>query len=209
MNDKIISAVDGYFETLYDLNRNLITFCGTHAFKDDRWKYHRHIQEIICAIPQIVPYVHQKSSDKYVISEKDGLSEFSDEICFLREGYNTILKDHTDFLVRIKELRNKYEHQMHCVEFRSTGGGTNQLFYLVYRTPKGTTTLYSNEFIDLVKDINVLFSEIQKEIHEYVYIRAQQYDPYCQRLLRYDFSDFNKIYDSSILHIVGKAFLPF
>ena len=48
-----------------------------------------------------------------------------------------------------------------------------------------------------------------KIIHEYVYIRGQQYDPYCQRLLRYDFSDFNKIYDSSILRIVGKAFLPF
>lgn len=57
--------------------------------------------------------------------------------------------------------------------------------------------------------MNILFSKIQELAHRF----AEEYEyndhPYYRRLVRCDFADFNKIYESNLLHILGKALLPF
>ena len=57
MTSEITNALFGYFETLYDLNRNLITLCGVDVI-DNSGQYERYIADIIQAIPRLVPYVY-------------------------------------------------------------------------------------------------------------------------------------------------------
>ncbi len=212
MNMKIANALGCYFETLYDLNKNLITFFGTHAYNDDQWEHQKYIQSVICAIPQLIPYKFSKKLKKYEITASDGLLEFSDELPFLKNDYESILKTHYDFLRDIKQLRNKLEHQMHGVNLMCTGGSILSffdLFNLVYYVKDKEVVLWSKQFIILVKDINELFSKIQATIENYVYENKIENHAYSQRLLRYNFVDFNKIYDSELFRVIAKAFLPF
>lgn len=54
--------------------------------------------------------------------------EFSDDLPFLKSGYESILQKHRDFLSDIKDIRNKIEHKMHGVKLVCTGGGSHLLF---------------------------------------------------------------------------------
>ena len=209
MNATVANAIGGYFETLYDLNKNLITFCGTHAFTDDRWEYHKYIQTVICAIPQLIPYAYDKTSGCYKIIMRDGLLEFSDDLPFLKSGYESILQKHRDFLSDIKDIRNKIEHKMHGVKLVCTGGGSHLLFDLVYQIKEKQITLQSDQFIELIKDVNKLFFAIQESIQNYMNEQEKNEYRYYQRLMRFEFIDFNKIYESNLLRVVGKSFLPF
>lgn len=213
MNTTIANSLGEYFETLYLLNQNLITFCGTGGIAADHWTYQKYIQNVITAIPQLIPYSYCKTDDKYVIVSTDGLLEYSNEVNFLEHDYCSILQKHYEFLVNLKEVRNKFEHKMHSVFLSQTDGGSSILFGLHYLVEKQgefkETVLRASQFISLAKDLNSLFSKIQQLISEYAFKEGKGHSAYYQRLLRYDFTDFNKIYDSKLLQIIGKAFLPF
>lgn len=213
MNTTIANSLEKYFETLYLLNQDLIIFCGTGGIVADYWTYQKYIRNVIMAIPQLIPYSYCKKDDKYVIVSTDGLLEYSDEINFLKHDYRSILQNHYEFLVNLKEIRNKFEHKMHSVFLSQTDGGSSILFGLHYSVQKQgkfeETVLWATQFIELAKDLNSLFSKIQQLINEYVFKEEKNHYAYYQRLLRYDFADFNKIYDSKLLQIIGKAFLPF
>ena len=128
---------------------------------------------------------------------------------FLRQDYEAILQKHYAFLVKIKELRNKYEHKMHAVDLTSAGSGSFMLFDLCYHVNGQKITISAGNLIAVVKDLNILFSKIQQEVRQFAYEEKKQHYPYYIRLSRIDFADFNKIYDSDLLKIVGKTFLPF
>lgn len=209
MNTEIANALSGYFDTLFALNRNLITFCGMEAYADDPWKLHKYMQAVICFLPQLIPYSFSRNTRQYCISLNDGLMEFSDSLPFLRQDYEAILQKHYAFLVKIKELRNKYEHKMHAVDLTSAGSGSFMLFDLCYHVNGQKITISAGNLIAVVKDLNILFSKIQQEVRQFAYEEKKQHYPYYIRLSRIDFADFNKIYDSDLLKIVGKTFLPF
>lgn len=83
------------------------------------------------------------------------------------------------------------------------------MFSVTYEVAENEIDLRADEIIAFVKDMNVLFSKIQKLVH--ISAREHKYDdhPYYRQLVRYDYADFNKIYKSNLLHILGKALLPF
>ena len=99
---------------------------------------------------------------------RDGLLEFSDDLPFLKSGYESILQKHRDFLSDIKDIRNKIEHKMHGVKLVFTGGGSHLLFDLVYQIKEKRITLQSGQFIELIKDVNKLFFTIQESIQNYM-----------------------------------------
>lgn len=140
--------------------------------------------------------------------DRDGLLEFSEDLPFLKKDYESLLECHIIFLKKIKEIRNKFEHKMHGADLTSAGAGTFIEFELVYHTGQKEITVYSGEFIRLMKDLNILFSKIQSTLKDFALKEEKQYYPYYQRLMRLDFADFNKIYDSDLLKVIGRAFLP-
>lgn len=208
MTTELANALCGYFETLYDLNRHLITLCGVDVI-DNYGQYEKYIADIIQEIPRLVPYSFNKKKDIYVIVKRDGLLEFSSDLPFLSADYENLLEKNYDFLSKAKTIRNKFEHKIHGARLMAAGSGSGILFDMTYKLRNGEITLSAGEIIMFTKQINELFSKIQKEVEQFVYERGEAAHPYFRRLIRYNFCDFNKIYDSPVLKLVGKALFPF
>lgn len=202
----IVDAVFGYFETLHELNRNLITMCGADVIYNSGL-YEKCIRDIIQAIPRLVPYAFDKKRQKYIIVDRDGLLEYSEELPWLKDGYEAILNDNISFLIKIKEIRNKYEHKMHGAKIVTSG--SLWLFNMTYELGEKEMKLTAGEFIRLVKSINMLFTKLQIEIRRIAGEMKIGDSLYVLRLTRHSFSDYNTIYDSDLLRIVGKALFPF
>ena len=98
------NALYRYFELLYGLNQNLIVLCGTDVF-DHKGEQERRIDEVIIAIPRLVPYGFHKKTGAYKLEKTDGLMNFSDDILFLETEYKAIFQKHKEFLEKTK----KYE----------------------------------------------------------------------------------------------------
>jgi len=209
MTPKSINASSGYFETLYNLNRDLITLCGLDVI-DNSGQYEVYIKNVLQAVPRLIPYVYDKGNEKYFIDSRDGLLEFSDQLPFLKDRYETILRDHLSFLAKVKKIRNKYEHKMHGARLVAGGSMSGRAaFDMTYEVGDQKIDLTANEFIRFTKDINSLFSDIQKEVDHFAFEVDESNHPYYRRLLRYDFRDFNKLYENPMLHLFGKALFPF
>lgn len=202
------NALFRYFETLYNLNQNLIVLCGTDVY-DHLGEQERRIDEVVMAIPRLVPYGFNKKTGAYEIEKADGLMKFSDDILFLEADYESILQKHKDFLEKAKKVRNKLEHEMHGARIVAATSGTTSMFSVTYEVSENDITLRAAEIIAFVKDMNILFSKIQELAHHFAQEHKYGDHPYYQRLVRYDFADFNKIYDSDLLQILGKALLSF
>ncbi len=208
MTKEIANALRGYFETLYELNQNLIVLCGVDVI-DNSGQYEKRIQDIIQDIPRLVPYVKDRTTGDLKLIERDGLLEFSNELPFMKTMYDSILSNHYEFLSKIKEIRNKFEHKMHAVTLVAGGSGGGTLFDMTYRIAEKQIDFSAAEFIACVKEINLLFSVIQKQIDKYVFQEGKEDYPYYRRLLRFDFQNYNKIYDSDVLALVGASLFPF
>lgn len=202
------NALCRYFETLYGLNQNLIVLCGADVFAH-MGEQERRIDEVIMAVPRLVPYVFNKKIGIYEIEKTDGLMNFSEDIPFLSRDYENILENHKDFLEKAKKVRNKLEHEMHGARVVASSSGTTTMFSVTYEVAGTGIDLRAAELIAFAKDMNILFSKIQRLVK--LSAREHKYDdhPYYWRLIRYDYSDFNKIFESDLLHVFGKALLPF
>lgn len=204
MNLEIANAMSGYIETLYETNQKLISICGIDVCYHNIGDYEKMILDIIQNIPRLVPYSFSVKKDLLFFKETDGLLEYSDEIVFLRENYDKILANHTETLKKVKEIRNKYEHKMHGIKYQSSGSGTNSLFDIEFKLDDKKVKIYAGELIKLLKDINILFARIVQDISIYAYQNDKTDYLYYQRITRFDFTDFNEIYESSLLRKIGK-----
>ena len=209
MTTNIANALFGYFATLYDLNRNLINLCGF-----DVLVYSGHFetlaQSVIQAIPRLIPYAYDKNKKVYTIMERDGLLEYSNEISFIKEDYENILRDNYGFLANIKIIRNKYEHKIHGVRIIAGANSDDSIaFSLTYEVNEKRILLLSDDIISFVMELNTLFSKIQNEVSLFAIKEGKTLHPYYLRLNRYCFSSFNLIYESNVLKSVGAALFPF
>ena len=222
MTANVTNALYGYFETLYDLNRNIIMLCGLDVI-DNAGQYEKRLQEVIQDIPRLIPYKKKKGSEEYVIDKHDGLLEFNAQIPLLDVEYENILKKHCSILVNIKKVRNKFEHKMHAARLTASGSGSISLFEVTYTingeefassdnesiSSPDEFTLTASELIDLLKDLNQLFAKIQNLVKDFTYENNTATYAYYRRMTRYDFCNFNKIYESNVLRHLGAALFPF
>lgn len=210
MKTTTANALFRYFEELYCLNQNVIALCGTNAFDLlEEQEQVRRIDEAMITIPRLIPYGYNKKYKLYEIRTTDGLMNFSKDIPFLKESYEGIFQIHKDFLIKVIKIRNKLEHEIHNAKISETGSGSFSLFDVTYKIDETEIDIYANEIISFVKDLNVLFSKIQSEVIQYACEHQKTEYRYYMRINRFDFCDFNKIYESNMLCIIGKAMLPF
>ena len=204
----IANALYRYFETLYNLNQNLMVLCGegvVHYRGDPK----KRLDDVLMSIPRLVPYVFNKTTHEYRIVQSDGLMKFSGDIPFISEDYENILKKHIECLEKVKKIRNKLEHEMHGPRIIASNSGTFSLFSVTYEVVDEEIELCANELIAFVKDMNILFSKLQDLVINSEDVRKYEDYPYYLRLTRYDFSDFNRLFESNLIKIFGKALVPF
>ena len=208
MTIQVANALYRYFETLYNLNQSLIILCGVDVI-DNKGHYEKYIEDIVQAVPRLVPYARIKNSTNYKIMDRDGLMEFTAELPFLKNDYESILLNHGIFLDKIKKIRNKLEHQMHGARIVASMSGSQSLLCITYTVSGEEIDLKAQEIIAFVKELNGIFTKIQNLADHFACDKGLNYHPYYWKLVRYTFTEFNKIYDSNLLRIFGKAMLPF
>lgn len=208
MTRVIANALFGYFDTLYSLNRNLIMLCGLDVVENSG-QYEKVAEYVIINAPRLIPYKYDPKKEKDIIEKNDGLLEFKKELPFLYDEYCAILQNNYKFLDDLKKIRNKLEHKMHGA--RHTGGhsGDSSLPCLTFQLQDKEIELCASEFVKFTKEVNSLFSRLQKLVKEYAIKEDKEFHAYYQRLTRYDFCKFNKIYDSDLLQDFGQALFPF
>lgn len=208
MTIEIANALFGYLETLYNLNQKLVKLCGIDVI-DDFESGEKEILDIIQDVPRIIPYSFNKKTQTLILKDRDGLLEYKDNISYLKEDYEKILSDNYEFLDKIRKIRNKYEHKMHGVKHKSSGSGSFSLFDYTFMVGDESMEITAGSFIKLIKSVNNLFSKIVLDISKYAYENKKEDYLYYRRITRFDFKDFNKIYDNDILRIVGKIMKKF
>ena len=98
---------------------------------------------------------------------------------------------------------------MHGVKHKSSGSGSLSLFDYTFMVENESIEITAGAFIKLVKSVNCLFSKIVRDISKFAYENHKEDYLYYRRITRFDFTDFNKIYDNDILRIVGKIMKKF
>lgn len=208
MTIEIANALFGYLETLYNLNQKLVKLCGIDVI-DDFESGEKDILDMIQDIPRIIPYSFNTDTLKLEFKQRDGLLEYQDSILYLKDNYEQILLENYDFLDKIRKIRNKYEHKMHGVKYKSSGSGSLSLFDYIFMVENKSIEITADSFIKLLKSVNCLFSKIVDDISKFAYQNQKEDYVYYRRITRFDFTDFNKIYDNEILRIVGKIMKKF
>lgn len=208
MNVEIANAMSGYLETLYSMNQKLIKLCGMDAlseFDNDS----KLVLDIMQDIPRMVPYSYCNQERKLKYEDRNGLLEFKDEVVYLMDSYNDILRDNYDFLDKVRKIRNKYEHKMHGVRHKASGSGTTTLFDFSFEVCGEVIDIDAIEFIELIKMLNVLFSKIVNEIKIFAEANNKTEYLYYKRLTRFDYTDFNCLYESDLIGKIGRAFYDY
>lgn len=209
MNREIANAMSGYFETLYIMNQNLIRLCGAEIFYYRFSEFEKLTLDIIQDIPRLIPYSYDNKKQDLMIDDNNGLLEYQAEISYIKNDYQAILNIHKETLNKIRKIRNKYEHKMHDVKYQSSGTGTMSLFDIEFKVNDELIRIYAGELIKVIKEINILFSKIAQEISNYAFNSGKTGYAYYERISRFDFKDFNEIYESDILRKIGKIMNKF
>lgn len=208
MNTNIANAVGGYFETLYDINVKLIKLCGTDIFRF-YGENEKLVLDIIQDIYRLFPYKRDKKTKVLMLDGTNGLLEFEETFDFLEKDFSDILKTNYEFLDSIRKIRNKYEHKMHAFEIIGQGGGSLSLFDFDFVIGGEHITLYAGSFIRLLTQLNSVYSKIQRAVASFAYKNGESDHPYYMKLSKFEFSDFEKIYEDDNLHLIGKLMYTF
>ena len=206
MTIDLANALCSYFEVLYNLNKSIITLCGVDVI-DNFGQYEKFVDNVVFSIPRLVPY--RKDGQQYKIDKNDGLMEYEQDLPFLVDGYSDLLLSNHAFLEKVKVIRTKLEHKMHVASITSSGSGNYVLLDVVYKVEDQEYTLYAGEMIQFAKQMNELFAKIQDEVVHFVFEKGKSGSIFYRRLTKYSFLNFNKIYESDVLRLVGKSLLPF
>ena len=159
---------------------------------------------------QLIPYRYVKSKRVLEIDEKAGLIEFINVFGYLLNEYKMMLAIHYNTLDNVRIVRNKYEHKLHDLFFEYSIGDENMpSFFYAIKSGKKEVQINSADLILLLKDLNKLFSKLVCSVKEYAEENGKDDYPIYNRIDRFSFLDFNTIYDSNLLHTIGKLQFDF
>lgn len=208
MDLEIANSVFGYFETLYKINQKLIKLCGTDII--EKYEYsHKAVLDIIQDITRLIPYSYNKRSKQIELDNNNGLLEYSYKLDYIYDDYKKVLNNNYEFINKVRLIRNKYEHKMHDVKRKSSGSGTNTFFEFDFEINNEIISIETVEFIKLFKMLSEMFSRLVKDVKEFALNNDKESYAYYRRITRFDFYDFNKIYDSNLLRVYGKLLQEF
>ena len=96
---------------------------------------------------------------------------------------------------------------MHDVKIVGEGNGSISLFDFDIKGEK--ITVSAKDLIDLLIQLNCIYSKVQKDVLFYAQEQNITEYPYYNRLSRFDFNDFTKIYADVNLRLIGQLMHKF
>ena len=102
---------------------------------------------------------------------------------------------------------------MQGIKHKSSGSGSVCLFDFTFEIKEDDKYkeihVKSFEFIKLIKQLNILFSIIVKEISKFAYEENLLDSAYYRKICNFDFEKLNKLYDSELLRTIGKIMIGY
>lgn len=210
MNIEIANALSIYFETLFELNQKLLIVCGKG---NENFEKDKTLLDVLHDIPRMIPFSRAKEKKEVCIQNRNGLLSYRDEIKYLKPDYESIINDHQDILMKVNLVRNKAEHNMHLATVQALVWNFSHSYDFTYdlssdispNEDRKIVSISSDELIDLIKSLNLLFSRLQNDVKIWARQNGLTNDHYYSKISSFDFNDFNKIYDSKLFWVVGKV----
>ena len=165
--------------------------------------------EIIQDIPRIIPYSYDYKSKKQILKDKDGLLEFKYDISYLKNSFESILENNYFLLEKIRKIRNKYEHKIHDIKLLASYGDIDGMFDYSFKNHNDRVHVNTMDIVMLFKQLNTLFSQVVDDIKSWAEDNNYETHPYYYKLSRFDFKDFNSIYESDLLSKIGRMLYKF
>ena len=163
MNDKYdwINDIYIYYRILDKINKQFKILLKTtdHEEIEEQFFY-------LCVdLLRFVPFKQNKEDEKLSLIESDGICLLRKNIDFIIKDLNKILQENTATFIKIRKIRNKYEHEPHNVNGAfSTGHSSFSAMGFYCKTD--LVTLNSMELTYIIYDLNKLMDKIEKMICE-------------------------------------------
>ena len=205
MNLEIIASIYKYVEVLFENNQRLIKIFGidaANAMKSGT----KDILDLVQDIPRLIPYSYCEEDDKLFLEPNDGLLQYKRKISYLNDSYKEILNNNSECLIKIKKIRNKYEHKLHNIETPSRFTGNDDWFKYGFKIKSKKYSIESEELVKLFKELNKLYDRLISDMLNYAYTNNINH-PFFNKLSRIKLLDFNKLYESKLLYEIGKAII--
>lgn len=161
MNDKYdwINDIYIYYRILDKINKQFKILLKTtdHEEIEEQFFY-------LCVdLLRFVPFKQNKEDEKLSLIESDGICLLRKNIDFIIKDLNKILQENTATFIKIRKIRNKYEHEPHNVNGAfSTGHSSFSAMGFYCKTD--LVTLNSMELTYIIYDLNKLMDKIEKMI---------------------------------------------
>ena len=151
-------------------------------------KIEEHFFYLSIELLRLIPFTENKKDNTIFLNLKDGVLLLKDNISYLEDSLQKILQDNSKTFIKIKKIRNKYEHEPHNVNSAfSTGHSSFSAMGFYCRNQ--LVSLDTMELTYIIYDLNKLFDKIEKMINK---IEFENRD---------DLNQFNKLYIEKIKKI--------
>lgn len=202
MNLEKLKQLHPYIETSYFINTEFINYLGF----DYQRKPEQTIESLLKSISEVSRVLPLKSTrDRVYLLEDEGILYFSDEFSELFVKLKQLVVRHESTLFKIKQIRNRYEHQMHDI-FDTESLAHSITFNVEDDNSVKQITLSSTEIIQFLIDFNKVISYIQESLKFDDFPNNREF---VLKFKKFNFLDFNKIYTDNNLLIIAKLMHTF
>lgn len=188
-----INSIYKYFIILDRINKQFKFLIRTMEYEE----IEEHFFYLSTELLRLIPFTENKKDNSIFLNLKDGICLLKEHINFIESDLKKILQENTKTLLKIKKIRNKYEHEPHNVNGAfSTGHSSFSAMGFYCRNE--LVSIDTMELTYIIYDLNKLFDKLKKYILEIYENNIEKLDrfnlEYVEKIKNYDFTKYNKKY---------------
>lgn len=184
-----INSIYKYFIILDRINKQFKFLIRTMEYEE----IEEHFFYLSTELLRLIPF----AENSIFLNFKDGICLLKDHISFLEGDLKKILQENSKTFIKIKKIRNKYEHEPHNVNGAFSTGHLS-FSSMGFYCRNELVSLDTMKLTYIIYDLNKLFDKLKKyilEIHENNIEKLDRFNlEYVEKIKNYDFTKYNKKY---------------
>lgn len=188
-----INSIYKYFIILDRINKQFKFLIKTMEYEE----IEEHFFYLSTELLRLIPFTENKKDNSIFLNLKDGICLLKEHINFIESDLKKILQENTKTLLKIKKIRNKYEHEPHNVNGTfSTGHSSFSAMGFYCRNE--LVSIDTMELTYIIYDLNKLFDKIEKKINRIEFENKDELNQfnkmYIEKIKRIQIINYNKAY---------------
>lgn len=188
-----INSIYKYFIILDRINKQFKFLIRTMEHEE----IEEHFFYLSTELLRLIPFTENKKDNSIFLNLKDGICLLKGHINFIESDLKKILQENTKTLLKIKKIRNKYEHEPHNVNGAfSTGHSSFSAMRFYCRNE--LVSINTMELTYIIYDLNKLFDKIEKKINIIEFENKDELNQfnkmYIEKIKRIQIIKYNKTY---------------